>query len=102
MDTAVNEALRALKGGNLRRYTELQCPKARRRRLKAVPRLVQVLLGDPNIVCGTNTKGEVKPTQLVLRSGGASDKKPCRGCMATHMQCGGTTLVCRRRPTLFC
>ena len=39
--------------------TDLQCPKARRRRLKAVQRLVRVLLGDPNVVCGTNTKGEV-------------------------------------------
>ena len=59
MDNAVNEALRALNIANLRRYTDLQCPKARRRRLKAVQRLVRVLLGDPNIVCGTNTKGEV-------------------------------------------
>ena len=58
-DIAVNEALRALKSGNLRRYTDLQRPKARRRRLKAVQRLVRVLLGDPNIVCGANTKGEV-------------------------------------------
>ena len=59
MDTTVNEALRALNSANLRRYTDLQCPKARRRRLKAVQRLVQVLLGDPDIVCGANTKGEV-------------------------------------------
>ena len=59
MDNAVNEALRALNTANLRRYTDLQCPKARRRRLKAVHRLVRLLLGDPNIVCGTNTKGEV-------------------------------------------
>ena len=59
MDSAVNEALRALNTANLRRYTDLQCPKARRRRLKAVQRLVRVLLGDPNVVCGTNTKGEV-------------------------------------------
>ena len=59
MDTVVDEALRALNSANLRRYTELQCPKARRRRLKAVQRLVRVLLGDPNIVCGTNTKREV-------------------------------------------
>ena len=59
MDTAVNEAVRALNSANLRRYTELQCPKARRRRLKAVQRLVRDFLGDPNIVCGTNTKGEV-------------------------------------------
>ena len=59
MDTAVNEALKALNSANLRRYTDLQCPKARRRRLKTVQRLVRVLLGDPNIVCGTNTKGEV-------------------------------------------
>ena len=58
MDNAVNEALRALYSANLRRYTALQCPKARRQ-LKAVQRLVRVLLGDPNIVCGTNTKGEV-------------------------------------------
>ena len=57
MDSAVNEALRALNTANLRRYTDLQCPKARRRRLKAVQRLVGVLLGDPNVVCGTNTKG---------------------------------------------
>ena len=49
MDTAANEALRALNSANLRRCTELQCPKARRRRLNAVQRLVQVLLGDPNI-----------------------------------------------------
>ena len=59
MDDAVNEALRALNSANLRRYTDLQCPKARRRRLKAVQRLVRVLLDDPNILCGTNTKGEV-------------------------------------------
>ena len=59
IDNAVNEALRALNTANLRRYTDLQCPKARRRRLTAVQRLVRVLLGDPNIVCGTNTKGEV-------------------------------------------
>ena len=59
MDNAGNEALRALNAANLRRYTNLQCPKARRRRLKAVQRLVRVLLGDPNVVCGTNTKGEV-------------------------------------------
>ena len=59
MDSAVNEALRALNTANLRRYTDLQCPKARRRCLKAVQRLVRVLLGDPNVVCGTNTKGEV-------------------------------------------
>ena len=59
MDNAVNEALRALNTANLRRYTDLQCPKARRRRLKAVQRLVRVLLGDPDVVCGTNTKGEV-------------------------------------------
>ena len=59
MDNTVNEALRALNSTNLWRYTDLQCPKARQRRLKAVQRLVRVLLGDPNIVCGTNTKGEV-------------------------------------------
>ena len=59
MDNAVNEALRVVNSANLRRYTDLQCPKARQRRLKAVQRLVRVLLGDPNIVCGTNTKGEV-------------------------------------------
>ena len=59
MDSAVNEALRALNTADLRRYTDLKCPKARRRRLKAVQRLVRVLLGDPNVVCGTNTKGEV-------------------------------------------
>ena len=59
MDNAINEALRALNSANLRRYTDLQCPKARRWPLKAVQRLVRVLLGDPKIVCGTNTKGEV-------------------------------------------
>ena len=59
MDNAVNEALRALNTPNLWRYTDLQCPKARRRRLKAVQRLMRVLLGDPNVVCGTKTKGEV-------------------------------------------
>ena len=59
MDTAVNEALWTLNTANLRRYTDLQCPKARRRRLKAVQRLVRVPLGDPNVVCGTNTKGKV-------------------------------------------
>ena len=59
MDNAVNEALRALNSANLRLCTDSQCPKARRRRLKAVQRLVRVLLGDPNIVCGTNTNGEV-------------------------------------------
>ena len=36
MDNAVNEALRGLNTANLRRYTNLQCPKARRRRLKVV------------------------------------------------------------------
>ena len=55
MDNAVNVALRALNTANLRRYTDLQCPKARRRRLKALQRLVRVLFGDPNTVCGTNT-----------------------------------------------
>ena len=59
MDTAVNEALRAPNSANVRRYTELQCRKARRRRLKADQRLVRVLVGNPDIVCGTNTKGEV-------------------------------------------
>ena len=59
MDAAINEALKALNSANLRRYTRLQCPKARQRRLKAVRRVVRVLLGHPNIVCGTNTKGEV-------------------------------------------
>ena len=59
MDIAVNEAPRALNSANLRRYTDLQCPKARRPWLMTVQRLVQVLLGDANIVCGTNTKGEV-------------------------------------------
>ena len=59
MDTAVNEAGRALYSANLRAYTELQCPKARRRRSQAVQRPFRVLLGDPNIECGTNTKGDV-------------------------------------------
>ena len=59
MDNAVNEAPRSLKSANLRRCTDLQCPKARRWRLKAVQQLVRVLLGAPNIVCGTKTKGEV-------------------------------------------
>ena len=59
VDTAVNEARMALNSANLRRYTELQYPKAGRRRLKAVQSVVRVLLGDPDIVCGTNTKGEV-------------------------------------------
>ena len=59
MDAAANEAPRALNSANLRRYTELQCPKARRRRLSAVQGLVRVLLGDPNIVWRTNTKGQV-------------------------------------------
>ena len=59
MDNAVNEARRALNTANLRRYTDPQCPKARRRQLKAVQRLVRVPLGDSNVVCGTNTKGEV-------------------------------------------
>ena len=59
MDNAVNEALRALNTANLRRYTNLQCPKARRGRLKAVQQLVRVLLGDPNVVCGTNTKEKI-------------------------------------------
>ena len=36
MDNAMNEALRALNSASLQRYTDLQCPKARRRRLKAV------------------------------------------------------------------
>ena len=35
------------------KMTELQW------RLKAVQRLVRVLLSDPNIMCGTNTKGEI-------------------------------------------
>ena len=77
MDNAVNEALRALNTANLRRYTDLQCPKARRRRLKAVPRLVRILLGDPNIVCGTNTKGEV------CLSGGA--RTPVSGPLGGHL-----------------
>ena len=59
MDTVANNALRALNSINVRHYTELQCPKARRRRLKAVQRLVRVLLGDPTVMCVTNTKGEV-------------------------------------------
>ena len=59
MDIPLIEALWALTAVTLRRYTDLQCPKARRRRLKVVQRLVRVLLGDPNIVCGTKTKGEV-------------------------------------------
>ena len=59
MDGAVDEALKALNTANLWRYTDLQCRNARRRRLKAVQRLGRVLLGDPNVVCGTNTKGEV-------------------------------------------
>ena len=75
MDNAVNEPLRALNTANLWRYTDLQCPKAQRRRLKAVQRLVRVLLGDPNVVCGTNTKGEV------CLSGGA--------CTALSGQLGG-------------
>ena len=59
MDNVVNEVLRALNSANLRQYTDLQCPKARRQWLKAVQRLVRVLLGDPKVACGTNTKGEV-------------------------------------------
>ena len=59
MDAAVNEAPRALNSANHQRYTGLQRPKTRRRWLKPVPRVVRVLLGDPNIMCGTNTKGEV-------------------------------------------
>ena len=58
MDNAVNEVLRALNTANLRRYSDLQRPKARRWRLKAVRRLVRVPLGDRNVVCGTNTKGK--------------------------------------------
>ena len=68
MDSAVNEALRALNTANLRRYTELQCPNARRRRLKAAQRLVRLLLGDPNIVWGTNTKGNFLLNWWVLQS----------------------------------
>ena len=64
MDTAVNNALRVVNSVNLRRYTELQCPKAWRRRLKAAQRLVGVLLGDPNVMFVTNTKG-VAVTQHV-------------------------------------
>ena len=57
MDNAVNEALRALNSpAAVHRFA---MPQGRRRRLKAVQRLVRVPLGDPNIVCGTNTKGEV-------------------------------------------
>ena len=59
MDIAVNEALRAPNSANLRRDNELQCPNARQQRLKAVHSFDRVLLGHPNIVCGTNTKGEV-------------------------------------------
>ena len=59
MDNAVNEALKPPNTANLRQFTELQCFKARWRRSKAVQRLVEVLLGDPNIVCGTKIKGEV-------------------------------------------
>ena len=51
--------MRAVNSLNLRRYTNLQCPKAGRWRLKAVQRLVRVLLGYPDLVCGTNTKGQV-------------------------------------------
>ena len=51
--------MRAVNSLNLRRYTNLKCPKAGRWRLKAVQRLVRVLLGYPDIVCGTNTKGQV-------------------------------------------
>ena len=56
MDNAVNEAVRALHSANLRQYTAVQCPNARQQRLKAVQRLVRLLFGDPNIVCGTNSK----------------------------------------------
>ena len=70
MDSAVNEALRALNTANLRRYTDLQCPKAWRRRLKAVQQLVRVLLGDPNVVFGTNTKGGGACTALSGPLGG--------------------------------
>ena len=59
MDSAANDALRALNSINLWHYTNLQCPTARRRQLKAVQMLVRVLLGDPNIMCVTNTRGEV-------------------------------------------
>ena len=59
MDIEANEALRALNSANLQRYTDLQCPKNRRLLLKAVQRMVRVLLGDHNMVCGTNTKGGV-------------------------------------------
>ena len=59
MHNAVNEALRALNSANLQRYTDLQCPKARRWWLKAVQLLVRVLLGDLNIVSCTNTEGGV-------------------------------------------
>ena len=54
MDNAANEALSPVNSGKVRRYTDWQCPKAGRRRLKAIQLLVPVLLGDPNIVCGTN------------------------------------------------
>ena len=75
MEIAVNEAPRAVNSGNLQRYTNLQSPKAHQRRLKAGERLVRVLLGDPNVVCGTNTKEEV------CSSGGACAALSCPlGC----------------------
>ena len=82
MDNAVNEALRALNSRNPRRYTDLPCPKPRRRRLKAVQRLVRVLLGNPNIVCGTNTKGE-----FCLRGGACTAlSRPLGGHLAFTAQ----------------
>ena len=63
-------------------YTKLQCPKAQRWRLKAIQRLVRVLLGDPNIVRGTNTKGEV----CFIGGSCTADSAPLRGHLAFTAQ----------------
>ena len=59
MDTTIKDALRALISIHVRRYIDLESPKAWQRRLKARHTLVLVLLGYPNIMCVTNTKGEI-------------------------------------------
>ena len=58
MDTDVNNALRDLISTNMRHYTKWQCPKARQWQLKAVQRVVLVLMGYPNVMYVTKTKGE--------------------------------------------
>ena len=95
MDNAVNEALRALNTANLRRYADLQCPKARQRRLKAVQRLVRVLLGDPNVVCGTNVPFVNRPFESEIH-GTVNYTQFC--CVLLVTWCYRMLLSCYLRP----